>query len=62
MKVNSLNAQLYLAHNLKQQDFHNGDTPHAEWWYFSEAENKINRMTNMELLDLIGELMESDDT
>jgi hypothetical protein len=44
----------FIAHEIKARDFHSGDLLHLDWHYRSEAEDKINRMKNTELLDTLG--------
>lgn len=47
----------HVAEELKAADFHNGDTVHLDYHYVSKAEDKINRMTNVELLTQLGEAL-----
>lgn len=42
---------LFIAHELRSQDFHSGRYVQDLWMYRSGAEDRVNRMTNVELLN-----------
>ena len=47
----------FVAHELRAHDFHYSDCVRLDWEYNSAAEDKINRMTNIELLSVLGEAL-----